>query len=85
MIARDSVPSSSDRLSFLQDKLRHECKFMRWVSSSKNILMPLVRYYDASLATPYMVTDSVEGAFWSMFLVFEAKVAFPQYLVNILC
>ncbi|KAF8960962.1 hypothetical protein BDZ97DRAFT_1921655 [Flammula alnicola] len=76
-IARNIISSSSDRLSFLQDKLRRECEFMRWVSSAKNIPMPLVHYYDASVVTPYMVTDKCEGcllidAFG--ILPFEAKV-----------
>ena len=65
-IARNNhgVPSTNgrDRLSFFQEKLRRECEFMRWVSSSKNIPMPLVHYYNASLATPYMITDKCEGS-----------------------
>jgi hypothetical protein len=45
--------------------------------------MPLVHYYDASLATPYMVTDKCEGnllidAFG--ILPFEAKVMFAHCL-----
>ena len=82
-IARNSLPLSSDRLSFLQDKLRRECEFMLWVSSSKNIPMPLVHYYDASHVTPYMVTDKCEGSLLINafgILPFEAKVVFLHYL-----
>jgi hypothetical protein len=89
--ARNSVPSelSSDHLSFLQDKLRRECEFMRWVSSSKNIPMPVVHCYDASVATPYMVTDKCEGSLLIDafgILPFEAKVVFKSPLsITILC
>jgi hypothetical protein len=51
--------------------------------------MPLVHYYDASLATPYMITDKCEGSLLIDafgILPFEAKVVFPSPLyINILC
>ena len=56
---------------------------MQWVSSSKNIPMPLVHYYDASVVTPYMVTDKCEGSLLiDAFgvLPFEAKVVFKSFL-----
>ena len=55
---------------------------MLWVSSSKNIPIPLVHYYDASHVTPYMVTDKCEGSLLIDafgILPFEAKVVFPHY------
>jgi hypothetical protein len=45
--------------------------------------MPVVHYYDASLATPYMVTDKYEGSLLIDafgILPFHAKVVFLHYL-----
>jgi len=45
--------------------------------------MPLVHYYDASVVTPYMVTDKCEGSLLiDAFgvLPFEAKVVFKSFL-----
>ena len=56
---------------------------MRWISSVTNIPMPQVHYYDASIDTPYMVTDKCEGSLLIDafgILPFEAKVVFPRYL-----
>jgi hypothetical protein len=58
-IARNSVSSTTDRVLFArQTSARVRVHAMGLFF---DIPMPLVHYYDASIATPYMDTDKCEG------------------------